>query len=85
MVRRVFIWRESIYHGDFRCNVCKKKLCEANGEPIDDALLVAVDAIHDPKYGAQDVLFCADCKNIVGKTFEADIESDEPLQGLWND
>ena len=87
MTKQVFILRESVYKGDFRCNVCKKKLCENNGEPIGDALLVGVGAINDPKYGAQDALFCADCKNFVGKTFEADIDIDgnELLQGLWND
>ena len=83
MIKRVFIWRESVYKGDFRCNVCKKKLCNDDGEPIKGALLVDVGAINDPKYGTQDALFCMDCKNIVGKTFEADIDSDEPLQGLW--
>lgn len=79
MEKEVYIWKESIYKNDFRCNKCKKKLAD-KGQPIEDALMIAEDF---PTKGHH-TIFCADCKNTVAVMSVVDTDLKSGLYGDIN-
>lgn len=53
--KTIFIWRESVYMNDFKCNICGNKVAHKTGEPMSDTLV------------GQDTqtLYCSKCMNPV--------------------
>ena len=76
MRKTAFIWRESVYKNDFKCNECGTVLATTSGEPLGTTL-------YDNRNGN---LICPDCGNCVAMTKEIDApEVVSGKQGYWRD
>lgn len=78
MTREAFIWRESVYKNEFRCNECDEPLADAeDGYPLGTTL-------YDMR---EDLLICPNCGNVVAKVKIIDEPEDAPVgfRGNWED
>ena len=76
MKKTAIIWRESVYKNDFRCNVCKAALFNADTKTVKDEVLIDETT---------NLMYCPDCKNLVARIQEITVTKDiKGLQGNWD-
>ena len=78
MKREAYIWRESVYKNEFKCNDCEEPLADPkDGYPLGTTL-------YDTE---EDLLICPNCGNVVARVEMIDMSDDEPtgLSGSWEE
>lgn len=76
MNRRCLIWRESVYHNNFRCNICGTNVAKDSGEPLDTTLFDMMG----------NFIVCPKCYNPVAVEQTVDVSEDvEGLQGSYDE
>lgn len=76
MKKTAIIWRKSVYENDFRCNVCKAALFNADTMTVKDEVIIDEE---------KQSMFCPDCKNKVAHIQEIIVTRNiEGLQGNWD-
>lgn len=75
MKKEAYIWRESVYKNQFKCNKCGAKLFKA------DKMKLTKNVRHIDEW-----VFCSKCGNPVARIEVIDIDPNiNGLQGLWDD
>ena len=87
-MKDLFVWRESVYKNNFKCNVCGAKLFNSKtGRPTDNLAVDAEDA-ENPNPTEPIYCYCGRCKNPVAtwQPVDADVvDNDNILQGSYSE